>query len=68
LLADSLLVIQAEDGRVVLVEATPEEHRELAAFQTIEGKTWNIPALAGRQLFVRNDHEAACYELPVASP
>jgi outer membrane protein assembly factor BamB len=64
LLADDLLVIQAEDGRVVLVEATPEAHRELGAFQALDGKTWNNPALAGRQLFVRNDHEAACYELP----
>ena len=67
LLADDLLLIQAEDGRVVLIEATPKEHRELAAFQAIEGKTWNNPALAGRQLFVRNDHEAACYELPLES-
>jgi outer membrane protein assembly factor BamB len=64
LLADDLLVIQAEDGRVVLVEATPEAQRELGAFQALDGKTWNNPALAGRQLFVRNDHEAACYELP----
>ncbi|MBI3839257.1 MAG: PQQ-like beta-propeller repeat protein [Planctomycetia bacterium] len=64
LLADDLLVIQAEDGRVALVEATPEKHRELGAFQALEGKTWNNPALAGRQLFVRNDHERACYQLP----
>jgi outer membrane protein assembly factor BamB len=68
LLAGDVLLIQAEDGRVVLVEATPAEHRELAAFQAIDGKTWNNPALAGRQLFVRNDREAACYELPLESP
>ena len=67
LLADDLLVIQAEDGRVALVEATPEEHRELAAFQALDGKTWNNPALAGRHLFVRNDREGACYELPARS-
>jgi outer membrane protein assembly factor BamB len=65
LLADDLLVIQAEDGRVVLVEASPDSHRELGEFQALKDKTWNHPALAGRQLFVRNDHEAACYELPL---
>jgi outer membrane protein assembly factor BamB len=64
LLADDLLIIQAEDGRVALVAAAPEGFRELAQFQAIEGKTWNYPALAGGQLFVRNDHEAACYLLP----
>jgi outer membrane protein assembly factor BamB len=64
LLVDDLLIIQAEDGRVVLVAAAPEGFRELAQFQAIEGKTWNYPALAGRQLFVRNDREAACYLLP----
>ena len=65
MLVDDLLLIQAEDGRIVLVEAAPDQLRELASFQAIEGKTWNNPALVGRQLFVRNDHEAACFELPL---
>ena len=30
-----------------------------------KGKTWNQPALAGRYLLVRNNRQAACYELPV---
>jgi outer membrane protein assembly factor BamB len=49
---------------VALVEADPHAYRELAGFQALEGKTWNTPALAGRMLLVRNDREAACYELP----
>lgn len=65
MLVDDLLLIQGEDGRVVLVEASPDDHHELAAFDALNGKTWNNPALAGRQLFVRNDREACCYELPV---
>jgi hypothetical protein len=28
-------------------------------------RTWNTPALAGRQLFLRNDIEMVCYELPL---
>lgn len=50
----------------MLVEATPQRHHELTRFAAIEGKTWNNPALSGRRLLVRNDQEAACYELPLA--
>jgi outer membrane protein assembly factor BamB len=64
LLVDDLLVIQAEDGRIALVEADPERFVELATFPALNGRTWNHPALAGRELFCRNDLEAACYELP----
>ena len=61
----NLLVVQTEEGEIVLVEATPEAHRELTRFAALDGKTWNPPALAGRVLLVRNDREAAAYELPV---
>jgi outer membrane protein assembly factor BamB len=66
LLAGDLLIVQAEDGRVALVEATPQSYRELGSFQALgDGTTsWNPPALSGRRLLVRNDREAACYELP----
>ena len=66
ILVGDLLLIQAESGEVVLVEADPGEHRELARLAALDGKTWNPPALAGRFLLVRNDREAACYELPLA--
>jgi len=65
MLVNDLLLIQAEDGRVVLVPATPKAFDELTFFTPLEGRTWNHPALAGNQLFVRNDREAACYELPM---
>ncbi len=65
ILVGDLLLIQAERGDVVLVEATPTEHRELARLAALADKTWNPPALAGRHLLVRNNREAACYELAV---
>ncbi len=65
LLRDNVLVIQAETtGNLVLVEATPSKHTELAQETALTGgKTWNAPALAGNLLLLRNHFEAALYEL-----
>jgi outer membrane protein assembly factor BamB len=64
LLADQgLLLILSEQGEVALVEATPQEHKELTRFQAIEGKTWNHPVIAHGKLFVRNSAEMACFEV-----
>jgi outer membrane protein assembly factor BamB len=65
LLVDDLLLVQAEDGEVVLVEPSPERHVELARFQAVEGRAWATPALVGDLLLVRGDAEAACYRLPI---
>jgi len=58
-----LLLVSAEDGRVVLLRADPGEHTEVASFKALEGKTWNHPVVAGDKLYVRNAQEAACYQL-----
>jgi len=64
---DDLLLVQAESGDVVLVEANPDAHKEISRFAALDGKTWNHPALAGEYLLVRNDREAACYKLALES-
>ena len=62
-----LLLVTTETGDVVLLEASPDEHRELAKLKVFDEKTWNPPALAGKYLLVRNHVEAACYELPLVA-
>ncbi len=62
--ANALLLIQTEYGELVLVDPSPDGLRELITFGVIDGKVWNSPALAGRYLLVRNDAEAAMFELP----
>ena len=57
------MLVQAESGEVVLVEANPKGFHKLGALPAFTSKTWNNPALAGNRLFLRNDQEAACYEL-----
>jgi outer membrane protein assembly factor BamB len=67
LLIEDLMLVQCEDGDVALVAADPAAHRELGRAPALGGKTWNYPALAGSLLVVRNDLEAACFELPLES-
>jgi outer membrane protein assembly factor BamB len=64
LLVEDLLLVQGEtSGELVLIEASPKGYHKLGVLHDFSGKTWNNPALAGNHLFVRNDQEAACYEL-----
>lgn len=64
LLVGGHLLVQAEDGAVALAGATPDGFVEHGRFRALESKTWNYPTVAGRLLLVRNDREAACFELP----
>jgi outer membrane protein assembly factor BamB len=64
LLCGDTLLLQTEPGPVVIVRPDPAGLKELGRLPALEGKTWNSPALAGRWLLVRNDRQAACYELP----
>lgn len=66
LLLGKHLLVMAESGVVVLVEASPKQHRELARLPVFADKTWNPPALAGPYLLLRNDREAACFRLPLS--
>ena len=65
ILVEDLLLVETEEGEIVLVDPSPLAHVEVARFAALDGKTWNPPALAGPYLLVRNDREAACYELPL---
>jgi outer membrane protein assembly factor BamB len=60
-----LLVVQAESGEVVLVNAAADRHTVRARLAAIDGQTWNNPCLSGDRLLVRNAEEAACYRLPL---
>lgn len=64
LLFDGKLLIWRQVGELVIADATPTGYREIARHQLLEGRSWTVPALAGGQLFVRNNAGAlACYQL-----
>lgn len=69
LLVGDLLLVQTENGEVLLVAANPKKFQELGRFQAIDGSPcWNPPAFASPYLLIRNNQEAACYELPLEPP
>ena len=63
LLAGQHIVVLTESGDLVLLQATPSSHQEVARFSAIEGKTWNHPAIADGILFVRNEREMAAFRI-----
>lgn len=63
LLWDQLLLIQAEKGSVALVDARPDEFKEVTRFEALSDRTWNVPVVCRGKLFVRNANEAACFRL-----
>jgi outer membrane protein assembly factor BamB len=68
LLADQdLLLLTSEDGEAVLINATPDAHKEIARFPVLSGKTWNHPVVVRDVLLVRNGEEMAAFRLPPAA-
>ena len=61
--ASGHLIIVSEEGDLALVRARPDEYSELARFEAIPGKTWNVPAMADGMLLVRNQTEMVAYDL-----
>jgi outer membrane protein assembly factor BamB len=61
---EDLLILLAENGDLVLLEATPAEQRILGRVPAIKAqRTWNTPAMANGRIYVRNDREMACFDL-----
>ena len=68
LLLGDVLLVSTEDGELALVAPDPEEFRELARVQVLDGVTWNHPAYANGRIYLRNGKEAVCLDVsPVES-
>jgi hypothetical protein len=62
--AGGFLIVLGEQGKLALVEATPEEYREKASFRPFRSqRCWTMPVLAGGLLLVRDLEQAACYDV-----
>lgn len=63
LMVDNVLMIVSDTGEVSLLKTDTDAPEVLGRFNAFDDKTWNTPALAGDQLFLRNQHEIVCFKL-----
>ncbi len=63
ILADGQLIVLSERGLLVLVEAVPDEYREKAKAQVLQGKCWTMPTLVDGKLYLRNQKELICLDM-----
>jgi outer membrane protein assembly factor BamB len=63
ILAGKHLIVTTDGGELALVKADPSGFNEVAKFAALEGKTWNVPAIAGGKLLLRNATQMACFDL-----
>jgi outer membrane protein assembly factor BamB len=61
--ADGVLIALGGDGLLALIEATPEEYRELGSMQVFETTSWTAPTLAGGRLYLRDRERIVCLDL-----
>ena len=61
--ADGHLIVLGEQGKLALVEATPEAYIEKASAQVLSPRCWTPPALANGRLYLRNHSEMICLEM-----
>jgi outer membrane protein assembly factor BamB len=63
--ADGMLYVLSERQKIALVEATPEEYRELGRIE-IESRgrpSWAHPVVAGGVLYIRDQHTLTAYKV-----
>jgi outer membrane protein assembly factor BamB len=67
ILVGNRLLVQTQEGQLVLAAANPERYVELGRLQVC-GVTWSHPALAGGRLFLRDGRELLCLDLSKTGP
>ena len=62
-LVDGSLVTLAENGELVVVEATPRSYNETARAKVVTGKCWNSVAVATGRIYARSTKEGVCLDV-----
>lgn len=61
--AGNQLIVLGINGKLALVEPTPEGYREKALCTVSENPCWTMPALAHGQLYLRDNEDVWCLDL-----
>jgi hypothetical protein len=63
LLVDHKLLILGHSGVLSVIEANPNEFREISSKQLLsDARCWNGPALVNGYLIARNGEQIACFD------
>jgi hypothetical protein len=57
------LVIQGDQGQIVLADASPKGYNEVGKTQPLHGKCWNMPVVSDGRLYARSTTEAVCLDV-----
>ncbi len=68
LLGDGKLLVLSADGKLISVEASPAAYTELARFQALTFKCWNVPAISSGRIYARSNQEGVCLDVSVNPP
>jgi outer membrane protein assembly factor BamB len=63
ILAEGKLITLSENGDLMLLEANPDDYKELARFHVLDKPCRAPLALANGRLYARNDHKLLCWNL-----
>ena len=68
--ADKHLYVLSEDGRLALVEARPDQYKEVGSFDIPPGQypTWAPPVIADGRMYVRAQDRLVAFNISAASP
>jgi len=68
--ADDRLYFRYQDGRMILVEATPEAYREAGTFMIpeVEQFSWSHPVISDGRLYLREQGNLFVYDVRAAEP
>jgi outer membrane protein assembly factor BamB len=63
ILVDGSLVTLAENGDLVVVQASPQSYNETARTKAVAGKCWNNVAVANGRIYARSTKEGVCLDV-----
>jgi len=63
ILVDGHLLVLSDRGKLLAVEASPEQYTEKGSVQALDGQSWTAPVLSKGRLYLRNHTEMVAFDL-----
>ena len=61
-MAGKQLIVQHENGQIVVVDPSPEGFKKVAEAQPLKGKAWSMAVVANGRIYARTDKEGVCLD------